>query len=179
MRDFAVMQVIDSLQVGGAESVAVNLANRLSERGVKSFLCTTRADGPQAKRLSSAVGHLSLHRRGFIDAAAVVRLIRFIREHQVDLLHVHGTALSFSSLAKLFVTRLKLLWHDHFGRFATEKRSVWLYGIAARRTSGVIAVNEQLAKWKAIIATDVAGYNNLVKQQEVPMLLLANPEAGK
>ncbi len=40
-------------------------------------------------------------------------------------------------------------------------------------------VDEQLAKWKAIIATDVAGYNNLVKQQEVPMLLLANPEAGK
>jgi len=40
-------------------------------------------------------------------------------------------------------------------------------------------VDEQLAKWKAIIATDVAGYNNLVKQQEVPMLLLANPEAAK
>ena len=40
-------------------------------------------------------------------------------------------------------------------------------------------VDEQLAKWKAIIATDVAGYNNLVKQQEVPMLLLANPETGK
>ena len=40
-------------------------------------------------------------------------------------------------------------------------------------------VDEQLTKWKAIIATDVAGYNNLVKQQEVPMLLLANPEAGK
>jgi len=40
-------------------------------------------------------------------------------------------------------------------------------------------VDEQLAKWKAIVATDVAGYNNLVKQQDVPMLLLANPEAGK
>jgi photosystem II stability/assembly factor-like uncharacterized protein len=40
-------------------------------------------------------------------------------------------------------------------------------------------VDEQLAKWKTIVATDVAGYNTLVKQQDVPMLLLANPEAGK
>ncbi|MFZ3342738.1 MAG: hypothetical protein WA213_17780 [Terriglobales bacterium] len=39
--------------------------------------------------------------------------------------------------------------------------------------------DEQLAKWKTIVATDLAGYNNLVKQQAVPMLLLANPEAGK
>ena len=40
-------------------------------------------------------------------------------------------------------------------------------------------VDEQLGKWKAIVAMDVAGYNNLVKQQEVPMLLVVNPEAGK
>jgi photosystem II stability/assembly factor-like uncharacterized protein len=41
------------------------------------------------------------------------------------------------------------------------------------------AVDEQLAKWKTIVATDVAAYNNLVKQQEVPALILAQPEAGK
>ncbi len=40
-------------------------------------------------------------------------------------------------------------------------------------------LDEQLTKWKAIIAADVASYNNLVKQRDVPMLLLANPEAGK
>ena len=40
-------------------------------------------------------------------------------------------------------------------------------------------LDEQLTKWKAIVSTDVASYNNLVKQQDVPMLLLANPEAGK
>jgi len=33
-------------------------------------------------------------------------------------------------------------------------------------------VDEQLAKWKTIVATDVAAYNNLVKQQEVPALIL-------
>ena len=39
--------------------------------------------------------------------------------------------------------------------------------------------DEQLAKWKAIVSTDVATYNNLVKQQEVPAILVTQPEAGK
>ena len=147
VRDFGVMQVVDSLQVGGLESVAVNLANRLSERGIRSFLCTTRMDGPLAERCSNAVGCLSLHRRGLVDPAALRRLTRFIREHQVDLLHAHGSSLFFSVLAKLFVPHMKLIWHDHFGRFATEERPVWLFRLAAKRASGVIAVNEQLAEW--------------------------------
>jgi len=37
----------------------------------------------------------------------------------------------------------------------------------------------QLTKWKAIVSTDVAAYNNLIKQQEVPAILVTQPEAGK
>jgi hypothetical protein len=37
------------------------------------------------------------------------------------------------------------------------------------------AVDEQLAKWKTIVATDVAAYNNLMKQQEVPALTVKQP----
>ena len=40
------------------------------------------------------------------------------------------------------------------------------------------AVDEQLAKWKAIVATDLAAYNNLVKQQEVPAIMMKQPESG-
>jgi photosystem II stability/assembly factor-like uncharacterized protein len=40
-------------------------------------------------------------------------------------------------------------------------------------------VDEQLTKWKGILSTDVAAYNNLVKQQEVPALMVMQPEAGK
>jgi photosystem II stability/assembly factor-like uncharacterized protein len=40
-------------------------------------------------------------------------------------------------------------------------------------------LDEQLAKWKEIVATDVPGYNNLVRQQEVPALKVTQPDAGK
>jgi photosystem II stability/assembly factor-like uncharacterized protein len=41
------------------------------------------------------------------------------------------------------------------------------------------AVDEQLAKWKTIVSTDVASYNSLMKQQDVPALMLTQPGAGK
>ncbi len=40
-------------------------------------------------------------------------------------------------------------------------------------------VDEQLAKWQAIVSTDVLSYNNLMKQQDVPAVILKQPEAGK
>jgi hypothetical protein len=34
------------------------------------------------------------------------------------------------------------------------------------------AVDEQLTKWKAIVSTDVKSYDDLVKQQEIPALVV-------
>ncbi len=41
------------------------------------------------------------------------------------------------------------------------------------------AVDEQLTKWQSIVSTDVVSYNNLMKQQDVPAVILKQPEAGK
>jgi len=40
-------------------------------------------------------------------------------------------------------------------------------------------IDEQLTKWKDIVASDLAAYNTLVKQQDVPALMLKQTEAGK
>jgi hypothetical protein len=37
----------------------------------------------------------------------------------------------------------------------------------------------QLTKWKTIVSTDLAAYNNLVKTQEVPAVMLKQTEASK
>jgi photosystem II stability/assembly factor-like uncharacterized protein len=41
------------------------------------------------------------------------------------------------------------------------------------------AVDEQLARWKAIVSAEVAAYNSLMKQQDVPALMLKQPRAEK
>ena len=40
-------------------------------------------------------------------------------------------------------------------------------------------VDEQLAKWQSVVTTDVKSYNDLIKQQDVPALLVKPPSEGK
>jgi photosystem II stability/assembly factor-like uncharacterized protein len=40
-------------------------------------------------------------------------------------------------------------------------------------------LDEHITKWKTIVSTDLASYNDLVKKQEVPAVMLKQPEAAK
>lgn len=142
-----IVQVVDTLNYGGLEAVAVSYANLLSQRGIKSCICSTRSSGVFAADLDPSVTHLNLHRRGLVDFGALKRFLRFLREEEITIIHAHGTSLFFSALTGWFARAAKMIWHDHFGRYLTEQRSVLLHRSALVRASGVIAVNQPLAEW--------------------------------
>lgn len=145
-----VMHVVDTLDIGGAERMAVNFVNALPRSVFRVSLCTTRRDGPLAEAVASDVTRLRLGRRSRFELKAVTTLVQFIRREAVRLLHVHGTTLF---LVRAAVARLPrgqrpvVVWHDHFGRYATEQRPVWLYRLAASGVDGVISVNSPLVEW--------------------------------
>lgn len=142
-----ILQMTDTLDAGGAERVAVNLANLLPQEKYRSFLCATRREGPLAELVSPAVGKICLARTRRLDLGGLRRLVRFIKAHQIEVLHAHSTALFVAVQAALFPPYPKVIWHDHFGRYAMEERAAWLHGPFVRQASGVIIVNRQLAAW--------------------------------
>jgi len=146
-RRVGVMHVLDALRIGGAERVAVNLANLLPQDRYESFLCTTREEGPLSEFVAPHVGRLFLERGSTVDIAAVSRLVKFVRSHEIQILHAHASALFFARLASLFPPYPAVVWHDHYGRYAFNDRPVWLYKAVTRRIGGVIAVNGPLADW--------------------------------
>src|SRR5580765_3249329 len=97
-----IMQVVDALDAGGLERVAVNLANLLPPDAYRSVLCTTRRDGALASDISASVGRLRLGRRGIFDARALRKMVAFIRSENIRLLHPHGSALFMAAAASLF-----------------------------------------------------------------------------
>jgi glycosyltransferase involved in cell wall biosynthesis len=141
------MQLIDSLDAGGAERVAVNIANLLPRDRYTSHLCATRRGGILAAELEPDVGQLVLGRRGRFDGAALRQLAAYIGHHRVRILHAHSTSLLTAVLASMWPPFPKVIWHDHFGRYATEVRPAWPYWLLARRVSCVISVNYPLADW--------------------------------
>lgn len=147
MKQPGVMQMVDTLALGGLERVAVNIANLLPRERYSSHLCTTRAEGPLAGVIGSDVGRLRLERTRRFDLKALLKLSRYCRENQIQIIHAHGTALFVAFCASTLPPYPKVVWHDHYGAFAIQNRPSLAYWLLTRRVAAVLAVNESLAVW--------------------------------
>jgi glycosyltransferase involved in cell wall biosynthesis len=167
-----VVHVVDTLNLGGAEHVAVNLANHLPRDRFAPYLCTTRTEGPLSSSISPHVGRLKLERRGRLDLVAVRRFVQFLEAHDVRIIHAHASSLFFCRLAAAFSRRCSLIWHDHYGLCDCNDRPAWLYRLATRRVDGVIAVNQRLSNWcrndLGLSAAQVWYIPNLVEDRKAP-----------
>jgi glycosyltransferase involved in cell wall biosynthesis len=141
------MHLVDSLDVGGTERMAVNFVNSLPRERYVPYLCTTRRDGPLEESVGADVVRLRLERKHRFDVVAVRRLVEFNREHGVRLLHAHSSSLFVAVAASGFAPHPAVVWHDHYGRYAVEQRNAFLFRQLVRNASGVIAVSEPLAEW--------------------------------
>lgn len=147
MSKIGVMHVLDTLALGGAERAAVDLVNMLPRNRFRPYLCTTRMEGPLREAVAGDVGQLALRRKGRFDPSAIQRLLDFIREQKIEILHAHGSSLFVAALASWFQPHPIVIWHAHYGRVALENRRAWAHRLAVRKIGGVIVVNRQLAEW--------------------------------
>ncbi len=142
-----ILQVAGALEAGGLEQMVVNIANLLPRNRFRSHVCTTRGDGPLVMSLAQDVHYTCLRRVSRVDVSAALRLGQYAREHQVAVVHAHGTSVFFVALASLLSQFPPVVWHDHFGRYSFQPRATSLYGAATHRTRGVITANAALADW--------------------------------
>jgi glycosyltransferase involved in cell wall biosynthesis len=142
-----VLHVVDALNIGGAERVAINLVNLLPRDRFRPYLCTTRAEGPLSELVAPDVTRLCLERQRRLDAVALRQFRDFVADRRVRIVHAHGPALFFARIAASLCGRCPLIWHDHHGRGGSGERPVWLYRLATRGVAGVIAVSQGLADW--------------------------------
>lgn len=147
MPKLRVLQITDTLNPGGQERVAVNFFNLLQQKGVQSYICTTRTKGLLVNNLQGKREPFCLGRKKRIEVKALFSLIKYIQEHQIDILHVHGTSLFIGVLASFFPPYPTVIWHDHFGGEPINPRPRWLYWFATRFVKGVISVSEPLSEW--------------------------------
>ena len=146
MSPIGVMHLVDTLEAGGAERMAVNLVNLLPRDRFRPYLCTTRHEGPLSPLVAQDVGRLQLSRRSCMDWNAIVHLVKFIREQNIRILHAHSTSVFTALVGQLFARPSSTVWHIHFGCYA-GKPAPLAYRHAARRVNGVLAVSDSLAEW--------------------------------
>jgi glycosyltransferase involved in cell wall biosynthesis len=142
-----VMHLVDTLDAGGAERMAVNLVNALPRDRYRPYLCTTRRDGALGPLVAGDVTRVGLERRHRFDVAAYRRLVAFNAAENIRVLHAHGAAVFIAVAASLRPPHPKVCWHDHYGAHGVQERPGWLYRPVVSRCAGVVAVSEVLAAW--------------------------------
>lgn len=143
-----ILQIIDSLEAGGAERMAVNYANALADAIDFSGLVVTRKEGPLLNQVSNKVSYLYLNKKGMLDLKALAALRKYVAENKVEIVHAHSTSFFLAFLLKLSFPSLKLIWHDHYGdsEFLSKRPSLALRMILPF-FNGIIAVNQNLKIW--------------------------------
>ncbi len=143
-----VLQLIDSLEVGGAERVAVNIANALSTKIDQSYLCATRAEGLLKGNLSDNVKYLFLNKKSTFDLKSILKFNNYIKTEGIDIVHAHSSSFFVASLIKVFNRNLKVVWHDHYGNSEfLQDRNFKVLKVCSRYFNHIFSVNKHLEVW--------------------------------
>jgi glycosyltransferase involved in cell wall biosynthesis len=143
-----ILQLIDSLEIGGAERMAVNMANMFYYAGVENLLVCARKNGPLNEFLPPNLAFFVLNKKSTIDIKAFLSLIKIINKQKPNVIHVHSSSIYWGIKIKLLYPRIKLIWHDHYGLSEqlkdTDRK---LIRLLSNKIDGVVVVNKTLELW--------------------------------
>lgn len=143
-----ILQLIDSLEAGGAERMAVSYANALAEKIEFAGLVATRKEGQLLDRLNENVFYSFLDKKKVIDVAAIFRLRRHVMRNKVTIIHAHGSSFFTATLVKLTLPKIKVIWHDHYGLRSNQSRNLHkILVFCSLFFTSIFTVNLQLRKW--------------------------------
>ena len=143
-----ITQIIDSLEVGGAERMAINYANALSTKISFSGLIVTRAEGDLKSKIKKEVNYLFLNRKSTLDIKAVFKLKSYCKKNKVEFIQPHSSSYFIAFLLKLIYPKIQIIWHDHNGLSEFVGSEKWFFlKITSFLFRGIIVVNYQLKNW--------------------------------
>lgn len=151
-RKLVVAHVNGTFGGGGAEKAAYNLALCLQQIGVTSLCIALKDLGGEAQH-ETRMKTYALHanqggKLGYLRA--MLRLRRIVKEHRIDILHVHGTnTLPFVTLATWGMRRRPAVWCTwHNSECVVDEkgfyRKVMIWSL--RRCAGISASSKTVAQ---------------------------------
>lgn len=120
-----ILQVIDTLAIGGAEKVLVVLSNILHQKGHDVGVLTILGAGILSKDLSPDISIFPLKRRWKFNLKTMWQLVQIAKNY--DIIHVHSSHnLRYVWLAgKIFGLDKPLVFHEHYGKIEINPTVTW------------------------------------------------------
>ncbi len=143
-----IVQLIDSLDFGGAEKMAVTFANSMAKTIEFSGLVVTRKEGSLRKYIHSDISYLFLNKKKTVDFKAVLKLKEYCVANRIQIIQAHSSSFFLACLLKIFHPKIHIIWHDHYGKFVTTNREdAFFIRLFSFFFTGVMAVSSELETW--------------------------------
>ncbi len=139
----AVLQVLPALETGGVERGTVDVALAIHQAGWRSLVASN--GGPMVRELmrgGAAHIELPMHTKNVLAMRRnVARLVKVIREHEVDIVHVRSRAPAWSVAAACRQTGAAMVTTFH-GTYNNNLPGKKIYNAVMTRGARVIAISE-------------------------------------
>src|SRR2546429_3040825 len=137
-----ILQIWSAREIGGGERHLADLANSLARRGHEVFAALSPASPVRAElRALPTEKIIELPMRNSLNLASAVNLSRFVREHQIDIVHAH-VARDYPLAALATGRRQAQLVLTRHVLFPLNR----IHKLTLRRTARVIAVSQAVAE---------------------------------
>ncbi len=127
--------------------MCVNISNTLYLNGIDVQLCSTHSGGSLRKDMDPGIVFHCLNKKSGTDLKAFFKLIKIIKDEKINLVHAHSTSVFWAVAAKAFKRNLKIIWHDHLGSRADNKKQNFIYKIISHKIDGIIAASSEIESW--------------------------------
>lgn len=149
-RRIRVLQVANSLEIGGLEKVVLNILNvqqpaQLCEIGV---VCLEEK-GALDDCVPEEAMHIHLHKTHVSRQKLVRNFANIVRKEKIDIIHCHNYApLLFSVLVKIaLLGRVKIVYTEHNQIYSIAPRHYKIFRYLLKFTDEIVTVSEDLQKY--------------------------------
>lgn len=111
-----IVQIAETLDIGGAERIVVELSNALARRHSVTVVCVQRA-GALAAQLSPDIRVHCLNRPAGNDMQTPLRIARILRSLHADVIHTHHWGVFLEAVAAGLITRVPTMVHTVHGLY--------------------------------------------------------------
>ncbi|MFN4299841.1 MAG: glycosyltransferase family 4 protein [Thermaurantimonas sp.] len=141
-----ILQIIDTLAVGGAEKILVLLANLQKRKGHEVTVLTILEPGALAMQLLPEIPVIALNRKWKFNPIIMYRLVKIAKGYEI--IHVHSSHnLRYVFLAfQLFGLKKVLFFHEHFGNIEIDLSVKWHQRLIYPKVQ-LIGVSRKICQW--------------------------------
>ncbi len=146
-----ILQLIDSLRIGGSESLAASLAEQFSKRGVESHICAMGMDGPLRERLDQAgIAATFLGAPQGIKPRAMLSLGQLALKHHCDVVLTHHFRQLVHAIPASALLRRRLVHVEHdYHSYEQRPDILQHFALLAPLVHKFVFVSDEIRDWFA------------------------------